>query len=62
MLVGRCPEPDLDSPLGPGRRLSWHKLFDAVFPHDPTAHPLRDGWGADRQLAQLLRLQAPGLP
>ena len=60
--MGWCSEPDPDSPLGPGNSLSWHQFLDAVLPEDPGAHRLRDGWGADRELAQLLRLQAPGLP
>jgi hypothetical protein len=38
-----------------------HQLLDAVLPQDPGVHPLRDGSGGDRQLPQLLWLQAAGL-
>jgi len=62
MLMGWRTKPDPDSPFGPGDGLSWHQFLDAVLPKDPRLHPRRDGWGADRELAHLLRLQAPGLP
>jgi len=60
--MGWGSEPDPDGPLGPCDSLGWHQFLDAVLPDDPGAHPLRDGWGADRELAELLRLQAPRLP
>ena len=61
MLMRWHSEPDPYSPFGPGDSLSWHQLLDAVLPEDPGANPLRDGRGADRELAQLLRLEATGL-
>jgi hypothetical protein len=61
MLVGWDTEPDPDGPLGPGDSLSWHQFLDAVLPQDPSTHPMRDGRGADRELTELLWLQAPGL-
>ena len=54
-------EPDPDSPLGPGNGVCLNEFLDAVLPDDPRADLMRDGWGADCELAQLLRLQAPGL-
>ena len=57
----RDTEPDPDSPLGPGDRMSLHQFLDAVLPKDPGVHPLRDSRGGDRELAHLLRLEAPGL-
>jgi hypothetical protein len=61
MLIGWRSKPDPDSPLGPGDSLSCHQFLDTVLPKDPGTHPLRDGRGGDRELAHLLRLQAPGL-
>jgi hypothetical protein len=55
-------EPHPDSPFGPGDSLSWHEFLDPVLPDDPSAHPRRADRGADRELAQLLRLEAPWLP
>src|SRR5665647_2100536 len=62
VLVRRGTEPELDGAFGPGDRETRHQLFHAVFPQDPSADARRDSWGADRELAQLLGLQAPGLP
>ena len=61
MLVGWGSEPDPDSPLGPGNGVCLNEFLDAVLPEDPGAHRLRDGRGADRELAELLRLQTSGL-
>jgi hypothetical protein len=61
MLMGWGTEPDPHSTLGPGNRLSGHEFLDAVFPEDPGTHLLWDGREADRELAKLLRLEAPGL-
>jgi hypothetical protein len=62
MLVWWGTEPDPDRTPRPCNRVSLHEFLDAVLPHDPTTHWLRDCRGADRELAQLLRLQASGLP
>jgi hypothetical protein len=57
-----CSEPDEDGPLGPGDRVNLHHLHDAVLPQDPGVDGLRNCRAGDRQLAQLLRLQAAGFP
>jgi len=61
MLMEWGTEPDPHSTLGSGNRLSGHEFLDAVFPEDPGTHLLWDGREADRELAKLLRLEAPGL-
>jgi hypothetical protein len=44
-----------------GDCVGLHQLLNAVLPEDPGVHSLRNGWGGDRELPQLLRLQAAGL-
>ena len=62
MLMGWGPEPDPDGLFGPGNGVGMNQFLDAVFPQDPGTHLPWDGRGGDRELAQLLGLQAPGLP
>jgi hypothetical protein len=61
MLVTWCSEPDLDCPLGSCHGVGLHKLLNAVFLEDPGLDRMRGGGRADRELPELLRLQAAGL-
>jgi len=61
MLVGWGTETDSHSAFGPGESMPQHQLLDTVLPYDPGGHLSRNGRCADRELAQLFRLQAPGL-
>ena len=61
MLVWWSAEPDLNCSLGPGDRVRLHQLLNAVLPYDPGGYSLRVGRCGDREVPQLLRLQAPGL-
>ena len=61
ILMGRRSEPDPDSPLGPSNGVTLHQFLDAVFPQDPGVHRMWGGRGGDRELPQLLRLEAAGL-
>jgi hypothetical protein len=49
------------STLGPRGRNGFGELFDPVLPDNPYAHLLWRIGGGDRQIYQLLRLEAPGL-
>jgi hypothetical protein len=62
VLVRWCSEPDPDGTFGPCDRVGTHQFLNAVLPQDPGVHPLWDCRRAHRELAHLLRLQAPGLP
>jgi hypothetical protein len=60
VLVRRCSEPHQDGAPGPGNGVGGQKLLNAVFPHNPRLNPLRDGWGGDAEMPELLRLQTSG--
>lgn len=47
MLVGWCPEPDPDGPLGPGDGVALHQFLDAVLSDDPGVVVALDLGAAD---------------
>ena len=61
MEVAGDPEPHTDGPLRPRHRDTIDELLDPVLPDDPHADLLRSCGGRHREVAKLLRLQAPGL-
>lgn len=61
MHVPRDAKPNKDSAFRPRDRKGSDEFFDPVLPDDPRPHLLRRSGGGNRQVYQLLRLEAPGL-